>query len=206
MDRAALERALADLTPFEAPRPSLEQYATPPDLASRLLHLADLNDDLRRRVVDLGTGTGILAIGAALAGAPAVVGIDRDHAALSTARENERRHPSRTPVHWVLADATRPPLAPDNPVTVVANPPFGAQQGQRHADRAFLATAASLATVSYTIHNADSLAFVEAFAGDHGGTVTHAYAAEIVVPHQFPWHTSTEEPVAVELVRIEWSG
>ncbi|MFB6104406.1 MAG: METTL5 family protein [Halobacteriaceae archaeon] len=205
MDRDALERALADLATFEAPRPALEQYSTPADLASRLLHLATLNNDLDRLVIDLGTGTGILAIGAALVGAPRVLGIDRDQSALTTARENERRHPPQQGVHWVRGDATDAPLAPTEPVTVVANPPFGTGRGTRHADRAFLGTARELAVVSYTIHNEDSLSFVEAYAEDNGGTVTHAYASEIMVPHQFPWHTSPAAPIPVEVVRVEWS-
>lgn len=204
MDRAALERILETLTGFEEPRPPLEQYRTPATLASRLLHLAAINDDLTRPVVDLGTGTGILAIGAALADAPTCLGLDCDPAALHTAHTNETTVEPPTHVEWVLGDATIPPLCPPDPVTVVANPPFGAHDDHPHADRAFLTTIAEIAAVSYTIHNADSLAFIEAFATDHDAAVTHAYEATIGLDHQYPWHTddSTEQPV--ELVRIDW--
>jgi len=201
-----LERRLSVLSGFEAPRVELEQYATPAHLAADLLHLAALQGDLSNRtVVDLGAGTGILALGASLAGASRVVGVERDAAALATARRNERPLDLPSAVAWVRGDATRAPLCPDGPVTVVMNPPFGAQRGNVHTDRAFLATAAQIADVSYSIHNADSRAFVEAFAADEGGTVTHACAAELALPRQFAFHAEEAHELDVEVFRVEWS-
>lgn len=201
--KRALERRLADLAAFEEPRVELEQYPTPADLAASLLHLAGLQGDLDRPVVDLGTGTGVLALGAALRGPPRVVGLERDRAALETARANERRLGAPVAVDWIQADATRPPLSlPD--ATVVMNPPFGAQRGRRHADRAFLAAAAALATVSYSVHNAGSRDFVEAFATDNGGAVTHAFEAALTLDRQFPFHDEDRTELAVEVYRIAW--
>jgi len=105
----------------------------------------------------------------------------------------------------VQGDATDPPLCLDGPTTVVMNPPFGAQNGSEHADRAFLATAASIAEVSYSIHNEGSREFVEAFAADEGGEVTHAFRAELTLDRQFPFHTEDAKTHAVEVYRIEWS-
>lgn len=204
MDRAAIERHLAALDTFENPRADLEQYTTPATLASRLIHLAALQDDLDRPVVDLGTGTGMLAIGAALAAAPRVIALDRDAPTLSTARRNERSVPTATTIDWLTGDATQPPLPPGLAVTVLMNPPFGAQTTQTHADRAFLTATADIAVVSYSIHNVESLEFLEAFTDDHDATITHAYAAEIDVPPQFPWHSQDRTAIPVELVRIEW--
>lgn len=203
--KRALERRLAGLDGFESPEVDLEQYPTPAGLAAHLLHLADLQGDLDGRpVVDLGAGTGVLAIGAALRGAGPVVGVERDGAALSVARRNEARVGPPVDVHWVQGDATRGPLCPVEPVTVVMNPPFGAQRGARHADRAFLETAAGIAAVSYSIHNADSHYFVEAFAGDEGGTVTHAFAAEMDIERQFDFHAEDARTIDVEVFRIVW--
>ena len=204
--KAALETQLAVVAGFENPRVGLEQYPTPPELAAHVVHVADLNGDVEgRTVVDLGSGTGMLALGAALRGPKRVVGVEIDREALETARENRRRVGTTTSVEWVQGDATDPPLCPDGPTTVVMNPPFGAQKGSAHADRAFLATAAAIADVSYSIHNEGSTEFVEAFADDEGGEVTHAFRAELTLDRQFPFHTEDEKTQAVEVYRIEWS-
>lgn len=205
--RRDLERRLSAVRGFEQPRLAYEQYQTPAPLAASLLHLAALQGDLQGRpIVDLGTGTGILAIGAALRGAPRVIGIERDAAAIAIARANESSIALPVPVTWVRADAARAPLCPPGPVTVVMNPPFGAQRGHEHADRGFLETAAEIAAVSYSIHNANSEAFVDAFARDHGGTVTHAFASTIPLDRQFPHHDQARREIDVEAFRIAWTG
>jgi len=201
--KRTLERRLADVEGFRDPSAALEQYPTPAELAAHLLHLADLHGDLAdRTVADLGTGTGMLALGAATRDPRRVVAIERDADALAVARENESRVDPEVSVDWLRGDATAPPLRTVD--TVVMNPPFGAQRGQRHADRAFLEATADVAAVSYSIHNEGSKEFVESFAADHGGTVTHAFAAELDIAHQFEFHTSERERIDVEVFRTEW--
>jgi putative methylase len=202
--RRGLERRLADLATFEDPDRSLEQYPTPSGLAAHLLHDADLRGDLAGTVVDLGTGTGVLALGAALRGPERVVGIERDPVALALARENESIIDPPTPVAWLRGDATRPGVGTDD-ATVVMNPPFGAQRGNRHADRAFLEAAAEVATVSYSIHNAGSEGFIEAVADDAGAAVTHAFEARLDLDHQFDHHSAETKAITVEVFRIEWA-
>jgi putative methylase len=204
MTRRALERRLEAVAGFDDPHVEWEQYPTPTPLAAHLVHLAALQGDLDRPVVDLGTGTGMLALGARLAGATSVVGVERDPGALGVAAENARRVEA-SGVDWLLGDATRPPLRLRD-ATVLMNPPFGAQWGREHADRAFLAAAADLAVVSYSIHNAGSREFVEAFAGDEGGDVTHAFAAEFPLDRQFAFHDADRRILDVEVFRIEWGG
>lgn len=202
--KRALEQRLAAVAGFDDPDVEREQYPTPAELAAHVLHTADLRGDIAGPVLDLGTGTGMLALGAACRSPARVVGLDVDGDALATARENERRVDPEVPVSWVCGDATDPPLVFDAAPTVVMNPPFGAQQGNRHADRRFLATAADLASVSWSIHNAGSQAFIESFAGDADGTVTDAFAAEFDVTRQFDFHTSARETLDVEVYRIDW--
>jgi putative methylase len=205
MGKRALAERLHGLSGFRDPDVSLEQYPTPPDLAAHLLHLADLQSDIAgRAVLDLGAGTGILALAAACRRPARVLALERDADALAVARENERAVAPGTPVEWLRGDATRPPLRPDSVSTVVANPPFGAQSGNEGTDRAFLRTAATLADVSYSIHNAGSQAFVESFAADEGGEVTHAFAAEFEVPRLYEHHDHDRAEIEVEVFRIEW--
>lgn len=200
--RQELARRLELVDGFPHPAASLEQYMTSPEVAASLIHVADLRGDLHRPVIDLGTGTGILAIAAALRGAPTVIGVDIDHKALSIAVTNRER--LSTPVHLVLGAVDSLPVCPDDPVTVLMNPPFGAHLAHRGADRPFLLAASRLATVSYSIHNEGSRSFVEAFAADNGGTITDAYAVELSLPAQFDHHDHSSVSVDGEAFRIEW--
>ncbi|MFC7203629.1 METTL5 family protein [Haloferax namakaokahaiae] len=208
--KAALEAQLAVVAGFESPKVALEQYPTPPELAAHLVHFADLRGDIEdRTVVDLGSGTGMLALGAALRSPERVVGVELDADALSGALDNARRVGTHTPIHWVRADATRLPLcfdehADDRDVTVLMNPPFGAQQGNEHADRAFLETVSEIADVSYSVHNEGSKEFVESFANDNGGELTDAFRATFDLEHQFEFHESARHQLDAEVFRIEW--
>jgi putative methylase len=201
-----LVQQLGVVAGFENPRAPLEQYRTPPELAGHLVHLADLRSDIEdQTVLDLGCGTGMLALGAALRSPERVVGVDIDPAPLSTARVNERRIASATPVAWVRADATAAPLNPSPAkTTVLMNPPFGAQASNEHADRAFLQTAAKRASVSYSIHNEGSESFVESFADDNDGHVTESYQTEFDLPRQFEFHDAETRTITAEVYRIEW--
>src|SRR5687767_5948494 len=103
-----LERKLGSIPPHPAPKIGLEQYATPAEIAAPLLFEAwTLGDVEGKRVVDLGCGTGIFAIGAALLGAASVEGVDADEDALVVARRESAR--LRGPragaeVTWTCAD------------------------------------------------------------------------------------------------------
>ena len=68
-------------------------------LCLELMQDIDLRD---RRVIDVGTGSGVLAIAALALGARSVVGVDNDPDALHNARENADRNGAR--VEFVEAD------------------------------------------------------------------------------------------------------
>lgn len=204
MDRAVIERTLADCRTFTDPRIDLEQYPTPADIAAHVVHLAGLHGDLDRPVVDIGTGTGVLALGSVLAGADDVLGLEIDKEALALARENTEKLGLTDTVSWITGDVRHAPLCPTVPVTILANPPFGAVDGQSGADRVFLETAADIAAVSYTLHNAGSSEFVSAFAADNGGRVTRSYRAEFDIHQQYAWHEHDTATIPVEVFRIEW--
>uniref|UniRef100_A0A383WPV8 Methyltransferase small domain-containing protein n=1 Tax=Tetradesmus obliquus TaxID=3088 RepID=A0A383WPV8_TETOB len=85
-----LHALMQDIEPFAQPKVQLEQYPTGADIASRMLYTIEsmFNAIEGNIVVDLGTGTGMLAIGAALLGSPCVVGLDVDADALQVAHDN----------------------------------------------------------------------------------------------------------------------
>jgi ribosomal protein L11 methyltransferase len=70
-----------------------------------------------RTILDVGTGSGILAIGAARLGASRAIGIDVDADALGAARENVTRNPGIHNVEFVEADVRDARLGPADVVT-----------------------------------------------------------------------------------------
>ena len=65
-----LEMVLQDIPYHESPKINLEQYSTPSVIAADVLWNANSIGDIKgMKVVDLGCGTGIFAIGSALLGA-----------------------------------------------------------------------------------------------------------------------------------------
>ncbi len=163
VSKQTLAVALSELKVFEHASLSLEQYATESDLAAELLwhaHLRGLLDG--KTVVDLGAGTGVLAIGAAALGAARIICVEKDEAALKVLRENAGRYEGvEERLDIIHADVMITPVAGD---IVIMNPPFGTKE--KHADRVFLERAVKTAPVIYTIHKSTTERFVEAFCED----------------------------------------
>lgn len=221
--RRDVARRLEAVRDFEEPSPSLEQYSTPPEIAAHVCHLASVHDDLAgATVLDLGTGTGMLALGASCYAPRRVVGVDVDRSALSVACENVTRVDTRPtpPVDWIAADVRRLPVraefesrddtspgtASNAQVTVISNPPFGARNGSRGADRPFLEASSAVATVSYTIHNEGSASFVESYVDELGGDVTHAFRASFDLDRRFEFHDEHSRTIESEVFRAVWDG
>lgn len=72
-----LQSALEEFETFENPNIDLEQYTTSSHIAACVLHTAQfVYDDIAgKSVADLGCGSGVLTIGAALLGATYCAGI-----------------------------------------------------------------------------------------------------------------------------------
>jgi len=185
---------LERLEGFAAPDPRLEQYATPAPIASELLYPALLRGDLEGTVCDLGCGTGILAIGAALLGARSV-GVELDHAALQIAKENARR--LGVDVEFVRGDVAS--IGLKNVSTVIMNPPFGAQKASL-GDRAFLRKAMEIAEVIYSIHNAGSEGFIRRFV--EPCKVEEVQKIAFPLKRAFKFHSKEVKIIEAELYRI----
>jgi putative methylase len=196
-----LEMTLQRVRGFSRPQAVLEQYQTPAPLAARLLYHALMKGDIEgKRVCDLGCGTGILAIGAALLGADTIIGIDIDDRALAVARKNADL--LGTDITFLAADlregGCRERIAPCD--TVVMNPPFGAQKA--HADRPFIDCALALADITYSIFNAGSIPFVESYTAQRA-EITEKIGGALPIKHTFAFHTRNVQEIEVEILRLK---
>jgi putative methylase len=195
-----LEMTLQRLAGFSRPQAALEQYQTPAPLAARLLYHALMKGDIEgKRVLDLGCGTGILTLGAALLGAASVTGVDIDERALAIARENADLLDQE--VTFLATDireaGCRERIGTCD--TVVMNPPFGAQKA--HADRPFIDCALAVAPVTYSIFNAGSLPFVEAYTAQRA-QITEKVGGAFPIKRTFAFHTKDVQEIEVEILRL----
>jgi putative methylase len=196
-----LEMTLQRVRGFSRPQAALEQYQTPAPLAARLLYHALMKGDIEgKRVCDLGCGTGVLAIGAALLGAESVLGTDIDERALAVARENAALLDAE--VTFLAADLREDGCqkrigACD---TVIMNPPFGAQKA--HADRPFIDCALNVAGVTYSIFNAGSIPFLVAYTAQKA-EITEKIGGAFPIKRTFAFHTRDVQVIEVEILRLK---
>ncbi|HEY6237816.1 MAG TPA: METTL5 family protein, partial [Thermoplasmata archaeon] len=187
-------RRLSSLEGFSAPDAALEQVVTPAEAAVGLLQRAyEIGDIEGRSLVDLGSGTGVLSLGAALLGAGPVVGVESDEGAVAVARRNAAA--LGADVTFVLGDVSSYHVPAD---TVVMNPPFGAQR--RHADRPFWDAALDLARVRvYAFALASSRTFIARRAVARRVRVESTEPVPWELPRTFPHHRKPRVEIPVDL-------
>jgi putative methylase len=216
-----LEKLLSQVKPHPTPSPDLEQYTIPSDTAATMLYIAAYHygDIVGKSVLDLGCGTGRLALGAALLGAERVVGVDLDRVAVRIAADYAVRMGLKSKVQWVASDIDAVCGQFD---TVLQNPPYGVQV--RRADRKFLEKALSVSKVAYSLHkgtyrgkttyeklekkpsgiaSAISSPFLEKFIEAQGGEIRAVYAMNMAIPHMFNFHTKKKHNFIVNLYLID---
>ncbi len=197
LSKRQLEIALAKLKTFDDPNLSLEQYPVSPEVAAELLYMAGFeNDDIRdRRVVDLGTGTGRLAIGAALLGAKEVAGVDVDKNSLKLAQTNADASGVR--VEWFVDNVENFQGRYD---TVVMNPPYGTREA--HADIRFLEAAFKPAPTIYSIHKSSTRDYLTKFIVSKGWKVSSVRSMQMQLPHLFTFHRKRWKSIGIDLYRL----
>ena len=197
-----LERALSQIEAHPLPNAYLEQYTTPSDVAAEALYLAAYvyGDVVDKTVVDLGCGTGRLAIGAALLGAREVFGVDVDTKAVSIAQKNAEKLGVKNKTNWIIGDID---VVKGSFDTILQNPPFGVQQ--RRADRRFITKSLELGSTIYSFHKSgeSNRKFIKRFIEGQGGRVTAIFAMKMEIPKMFEFHTKTKRSIQVDLYRIE---
>jgi putative methylase len=189
---------LQNVSSHPTPKLWLEQYTVPADLAAEILFRAcyEFGDIEKKTVADLGTGTGRLALGAAMLGARYTVGVDLDPDALNTALRTSRQ--LGLEVDWLLADINTLRGAVD---TVIMNPPFGTKRP--HADIEFLQVALRCARVTYSIHKSSTRRYLTTWLREHATRADRINTTKMEIPHQFPFHTKRKRHVDIDILRIE---
>ena len=202
VDKKGLESLLAGLKDFETPKWQLEQLQTPPDIASIMLLEAFYRGDiLAKRVADLGCGTGILGLGAAILGAKEVYCVEIDKDALKIAEENKRMLEAiierELPIIFVNSDVRMFFELVD---TVIMNPPFGLERGRRHSDLIFLEKAFEIAHAVYSLHRKHerSRIFLKKFAEDRGFRAEVLGTFRFPLKAIFPWHRKPKMIIEVD--------
>jgi putative methylase len=199
-----LEMALQAVPPHPHPDPDREQYHTPAKIAADVLWNAQAYGDIEGlKVVDLGCGTGILALGAALVGASEVVGVDVDGDALQLADSEAKRLHIQGKCCFREMDIRD---FQDPADTVIQNPPFGAQKAHHQdADRRFLEKALEISPVVYSFHLAKTMDFLKLMVKALDANISHVFRYDFPLPRIYHFHRDEMREVEVVVLRIEKS-
>jgi len=197
MKKKSLEIILQKVPNFKEPKPDLEQYITPAEIASDIIFLAYQYDDIKdKTVVDLGCGTGIFSIGAAIFGAKKVIGIDKDEKSIIVAKEYSKKINQK--IIFKVQDIKNVDIDCD---TVIMNPPFGAQKSNKKADRKFLEKGFEIAKVIYSIHLLKTFPFIEKMILSLNGKIDFSKKYEFPIKHSFDFHGKKVVKYDVVLLR-----
>ncbi|CAO1417435.1 unnamed protein product [Diamesa hyperborea] len=164
-----LEEYLQCVDSFEKPKIMLEQYVTPSHISSQMLfHCQNNYGDIENQLVaDLGSGSGMLSIGAALLGASHVVGFELDPDAIEVAKNNveEMEIPNIDFVNCCVLEGI---INNENTTrwtnkfdTVIMNPPFGTKKNAG-IDMKFLKIGIALAkSTVYSLHKTSTREYIQ---------------------------------------------
>ena len=181
MEKRLNYKLLQNSPDFKNPKPELEQYSTPVDITLEIIKHANSLGHLSGKVVDLGCGTGRLAIGAAILGAD-ITGYEIDEEALKQAKNYSKKHALN--ITWSNKAIENIEEKYD---TVLMNPPFGSQRPG--ADRIFLEKALEISDNIWSIHMAETKKFVEEFVELNSGKIVSAYEFNFPLKRTMPFHT-----------------
>lgn len=195
MKKSQLAIKLSKVEDFRSPRISLEQYLTPPQLAGDILHTAYMQGDIEgRKVVDLGTGTGILAIGAALLRAEEVVAVEKDQEALEIARKNAENLEVLDEIRFVESDIEDFNESCD---TVVMNPPFSVHSD---IDIGFVQKAVGIAEAVYSVSHPGARKSIKDFVANSEHVVQALEEYEILLPPTYGFHTEEDRETDIDVL------
>ena len=205
MRKKQLAILLSKLNSYKDPKIKYEQYPTPGQVAAHLLYRAANDQNIRNKdVLDMGSGTGRLTIGAAIAGAKKVIGIEIDKNAIKIAKQNLKEIDSKytNKIKFKQENIKKTTLPKVD--TVVQNPPFGAQNSNKNADKEFLKKSFKACEDIYSIHIAKEGVrnFMESFTNDHGWGVDYREEVDFNIPRIYSFHKSSNKKIKVDIYHL----
>ena len=196
--RKHLALLLSRVEPNPKPKLKWESYMLDAESAASMTYIASqLNDIYGRRVIDLGCGSGILAIAAALLGAGWVVGVDIDRDAIETAVKNASR--LNVDANFIIGDIN---CITGHFDTALMNPPFGSWH--KGADIKFLRKALEVSDVVYSLHKHSLLVrnFLTREIPKLGGRIDRIQEMNIIISRTYDFHKKKLYSVKADLYRI----
>ena len=192
---------LESLESFSDPKDYLEQYQTPPSVAGEMIHYISNNYSLKDyTIADLGCGTGILGISAALCGCENVFLFDIDEDALNIAKSNVQNLELEDKIHIIQCDV--------NQLTcwkklnkyfdlVITNPPFGIRS-ENGADVEFLKTASYICNNTiFSLHKFSTVNFLKKFYNKNGINNLKSFKIDYTLPKTYKFHKKNEKNIEV---------
>ncbi|XP_029161718.1 methyltransferase-like protein 5 isoform X1 [Nylanderia fulva] len=200
-----LEEYLQQMDVFEKPKILLEQYATSAHIASHMLYTAQsqFNDIEGKSIADLGSGCGILSLGAKMLGAEYVVGFEIDSDAVNIQYRNCTD--IELFVEVVQCDVLQylPGKFEKYFDTVIMNPPFGTKNNVG-IDMKFLEVALKLSSNAvYSLHKSSTRDYVLSKVKQLGAEGRVIAELRYDLPKAYKFHKKDSVDIQVDFIRFE---
>ena len=193
--------SLESLETFSSPKDYLEQYQTPPSIAGEMIHYISNNYSLNNySIADLGCGTGILGISAALCGCKNVFLFYIDEEALDIAKNNIEQLELEDNIQIIQMDVNQ--LRQRNKSNkyfdlVITNPPFGIRS-ENGADIEFLKTASYICNNTiFSLHKFSTINFLKKFYNKNGINDIKSFKIEYNLPKTYKFQKKKEKNIDV---------
>ena len=209
--RKELAIFLSKLKTFEEPDQRLEQYSSDGDSAATLLWQAMIDNNIDgKTIIDLGSGTGILGIGALLLGAKKIFFVDIDAKTYNILKQNLEILTENWEIDltdkWEFINSNVKDLnlkTKTEETTVITNPPFGTTK--KHADKDFLEASKKLADEIYSMHKTNTEEFIQKFCKTNELKIIWAQPISFQLKNTLKHHKKHLQRVEVTIFHIKKS-
>ena len=206
LTKSKLAIILSKLANNEKQNIGLEQYELPSERAADLLWGVYMNNELKGKcVADLGSGTGMLGLGALLLGASKVYFVDISESSMEICKKN---HEKIKKEYGTVLKFGKSEFICKNVESfdqkadvVLQNPPFGTKE--KHADKIFLEKAFSCANAVYSIHKSSTRNFLEKFSAANKFKITDEKKFLFPLKQTRIYHVKKNYNVDVVWIRFE---